>query len=110
MYNLLEKLPDLNIPLLIHGETANSNVDIYDREAYFLEETVYKLRNKIPELKIVLEHITTKDSVDFILENNINTAATITAHHLILNRNNLFDGGLRPHYFCRLLLKERNIG
>ena len=106
MYNLLEKLPDLDIPLLIHGETANSKVDIYDREAYFLEETVYKLRKKIPELKIVLEHITTKDSVDFILENNANIAATITAHHLILNRNNLFDEGLRPHYYCRPIAKR----
>ena len=106
MYNLLEKLPDLDIPLLIHGETANSKVDIYDREAYFLEETVYKLRKKIPELKIVLEHITTKDSVDFILETNANIAATITAHHLILNRNNLFDEGLRPHYYCRPIAKR----
>ena len=106
MYNLLEKLPDLNIPLLIHGETANSKVDIYDREAYFLEETVYELRKAIPELKIILEHITTKESVDFILDNNTNTAATITAHHLILNRNNLFDGGIRPHYFCRPIAKR----
>ncbi len=106
MYNLLEKLPDLNIPLLIHGETTNSKVDIYDREAYFLEETVSKLIEKIPELKIVLEHITTKDSVDFILENNSNIAATITAHHLILNRNNLFDEGLRPHYYCRPIAKR----
>ena len=64
---------------------------IFTIGSIFPRETVYKLRNKIPELKIVLEHITTKDSVDFILENNINTAATITAHHLILNRNNLFD-------------------
>ena len=106
MYSLLEKLPDLNMPLLIHGESTNSEIDIYDREAYFLEETVSKIIEKIPELKIVLEHITTKDSVDFILENNSNIAATITAHHLILNRSNLFDEGLRPHYYCRPIPKR----
>ncbi|MFL2802357.1 MAG: dihydroorotase [Paracoccaceae bacterium] len=106
IYKLLEKLPDLKIPLLIHGETSNSKVDIYDREAYFLEETIVYLRERIPELKIVLEHITTKDSVDYILENNSNIAATITAHHLIINRNHLFDGGLRPHYYCRPIAKR----
>ena len=66
MYNLLEKIADFGIPLLIHGETANSKVDIYDREAYFLEETVLGIRKNIPNLKIVLEHITTKDSVDYV--------------------------------------------
>ena len=106
IYSLLEKIPDLNIPLLIHGETSNSQIDIYDREAYFLDETVADIRTKIPELKIVLEHITTKESVEYILENNENIAATITAHHLILNRNHLFDGGIRPHFYCRPIVKR----
>ena len=108
VYKLLEKLPDLDLPLLIHGETTNTEVDIYDREAYFLDETVRKLRDEIPELKIVLEHITTKNSVDYILENDSNIAATITAHHLILNRNHLFNGGLRPHYYCRPVAKREH--
>ena len=106
LYNLLEKISDLGIPLLIHGETANPEIDIYDKESFFLEETVLPLRKRIPELKIVLEHITTKESVDYILESNSNIAATITAHHLILNRNHLLDGGIRPHYYCRPIVKR----
>ncbi len=106
LYKLLELLPDLDIPLLIHGETTKPEVDIYDREAFFLEETVDELRERIPELKIVLEHITTKDSVDYVLESNSKLAATITAHHLILNRNHLFKDGIRPHYYCRPIAKR----
>ena len=95
------------IPLLIHGETSNTEIDIYDREAYFLEETVLGIRKNIPNLKIVLEHITTKESVDFVLESKKNVAATVTAHHLIINRNHIFDGGIRPHFYCRPIAKKR---
>ena len=106
IYNLLEKIADFGIPLLIHGETSNTEIDIYDREAYFLEETVLGIRKNIPNLKIVLEHITTKESVDFVLESKKNVAATVTAHHLIINRNHIFDGGIRPHFYCRPIAKR----
>ena len=106
IYYLLEKIADFGIPLLIHGETSNTEIDIYDREAYFLEETVLGIRKNIPNLKIVLEHITTKESVDFVLESKKNVAATVTAHHLIINRNHIFDGGIRAHFYCRPIAKR----
>ena len=106
IYSLLEKISLLNIPLLIHGEATDSNIDVFDREAYFIENTLAPLRKKIPELRIVLEHITTKESVDFILKSDRNLTATITPHHLIINRSSMFLNGIRPHYYCLPLAKR----
>ena len=106
IYSLLEKISLLNIPLLIHGEATDPKIDVFDREAFFIENTLAPLREKIPELRIVLEHITTKEGVDFILESDRNLAATITPHHLIINRSSMFLNGIRPHYYCLPLAKR----
>lgn len=107
IYPVLEAMQKNNIALLIHGEVTEDHIDIFDREAVFIESTLSKIREEFPELKITLEHITTKIAVDFILNNNKNTAATITPHHLLLNRNDLLVGGIKPHYYCLPILKNR---
>lgn len=107
IYPALEAMQKYDIPLLIHGEVTNSNVDIFDREKYFLAETLAGLIKKFPELRIVLEHITTKEAVDFVLSAPKTLAATITAHHLLLNRNDIFVGGIHPHYYCLPILKRQ---
>jgi dihydroorotase len=99
------------LPLLIHGEDTNPTTDLFDREQRFLEGTLAPLVQRLPTLKIVLEHITTADAVDFVRSAPAQVAATITAHHLLLNRNALFEGGLRPHAYCLPVLKrERHRG
>lgn len=108
VYPALEKMAELGLPLLIHGEVTDSEIDIFDREHIFIEKVLAPLREKFPELKIVLEHITTKDAVDFVSAQDENLAATITPHHLLLNRNDLLVGGVRPHFYCLPVLK-RNI-
>jgi dihydroorotase len=102
---LLEKMADHGLPLLIHGEVTDAHVDIFDREKVFIEQTLSFLTQECPQLKIVLEHITTKDAVDFIKNSRENVAATITAHHLWFNRNQLLAGGVRPDYYCLPILK-----
>lgn len=105
-YAAIEALQYYHMPLLVHGESTDPNVDIFDREAVFIEETLKKLLKDFPRLKIVMEHITTKNAVDFVTEAPDNVAATITAHHLLYNRNAIFQGGIRPHYYCLPVLKR----
>ena len=106
-YPVLEQMQKEGIPLLVHGEVTHGEVDIFDREAVFIETVLEPLAAMFPELKIVLEHITTKDSVDFVEEAKPIIAATITAHHLLANRNHMLVGGIKPHYYCLPVLKRK---
>lgn len=105
-YKSLEVLQKVGMPLLIHGEVIDPKIDIFDREAVFIELIMQPLRYDMPELKIVFEHISTKDAVDYVTEEKGSIAATITAHHLLYNRNRIFSGGICPHYYCLPLLKR----
>ncbi|MCC5879005.1 MAG: dihydroorotase [Idiomarina sp.] len=96
----------LGVPLLIHGEVTDADIDIFDREKVFIDRFLQPLHQAHPDLKIVLEHITTKDAVDFVLSANNNVAATITPQHLLMNRNHLLVGGIRPHHYCLPILKR----
>lgn len=106
--SVLAALEEAGMLLLIHGEVTDAEIDIFDREAKFIEDTLRPLVAKFPNLKIVLEHITTKDAAEFVASAGDNIAATITAHHLLYNRNHMLAGGIRPHYYCLPILK-RNI-
>lgn len=108
IYPALATMEKLGLPLLIHGEVTDADIDIFDREAVFIERHLQPLLAAFPTLKIVFEHITTKDAVEFVQAGPANLAATITAHHLLFNRNDMLVGGIRPHYFCLPILK-RNI-
>lgn len=103
---VLEKIAAIGLPLCVHGEVTDPEVDIFDREAAFLGRVLAPLRDRLPELRIVLEHVTTEEGVRFILEAATNLAGTITVHHLILNRNHMLAGGIRPHYYCLPILKR----
>ncbi|PRP99965.1 dihydroorotase [Enhygromyxa salina] len=103
---VFEAMAEHAVPLLIHGETTDPNDDVFDREARFVDGALTRLHGRHPELKIVLEHITTADAVAWIGETGPRTAATVTAHHLLLNRNAIFSGGLRPHHYCLPVLKR----
>jgi dihydroorotase len=103
---VLEAMSVAGMPLLVHGEVTDSEVDVFDRERIFVERTLLPLVRRFPQLKIVLEHITTREAVDFVIEAPATVAATITAHHLLLNRNALFQGGIRPHHYCLPVLKR----
>ncbi|MGH1469734.1 MAG: dihydroorotase [Cellvibrionaceae bacterium] len=105
-YPALEAMEKANMLLLIHGEVTDAEIDIFDREEVFIQRTLKNLTEKFPQLKIVLEHISTEEAVNFVLDANENVAATITAHHLLFNRNALLAGGLRPHYYCLPILKS----
>jgi dihydroorotase len=105
---VLAAMEEENMPLLIHGEVTDHDIDIFDREAVFIDTILRPLVAKYSTLKIVLEHITTKNAVDFVKAAGDNVAATITVHHLLFNRNHMLVGGIRPHYFCLPILK-RNI-
>jgi len=102
----LEAMQDIGLPLLIHGEVTDSDIDVFDRERVFIERTLAPLTRALPRLRVVLEHITTADSVVFVRAAGPNVAATITVHHLLLNRNALFQGGIRPHHYCLPVLKR----
>lgn len=102
----LETMAELDMPLLVHGEVTDPGVDIFDREQAFIERTLAPLIKRLPALRIVFEHITTQTAVDFVLAAGRHVAATITPHHLLYNRNALFQGGLRPHYYCLPVLKQ----
>ena len=95
-----------DLPLLMHGEVTNPTTDIFDREHIFIETQLKPTLQAIPELRVVLEHITTRDAVEFVEQSDFRIAATITAHHLLLNRNHLFTGGIRPHHYCLPVLKR----
>lgn len=96
----------LGLPLLVHGEVTSPEIDIFDREAVFIEQVMAPLLERHPSLKVVFEHITTADAVNFVRKAPDNVAATITAHHLLFNRNHMLVGGIRPHYFCLPVLKR----
>jgi len=102
----LSQMEKLGVPLLVHGEVTDPAVDIFDREAVFIDRVLAPLLRDFPALKVVLEHITTADGAQFVEDAGANVAATITAHHLLLNRNALFAGGLRPHHYCLPVLKR----
>ncbi len=105
-YATLEAMQRLGMPLLVHGEVTSPEVDLFDREAVFIEQQLIPLRRDFPELKIVFEHITTQEAAQYVAEADRFVAATVTAHHLLFNRNALFTGGLRPHYYCLPVLKR----
>ncbi|MFT7234676.1 MAG: dihydroorotase [Methylophagaceae bacterium] len=103
----LAQMAHVGMPLLIHGEVTDHDIDIFDREKVFIDRILAPLMRTHPTLRIVLEHITTADAVEFVMNENANIAATITAHHLLLNRNDLLVGGVRPHHYCLPILKRR---
>jgi dihydroorotase len=103
---VLEVMSAHGMPLLVHGEVTDPAVDIFDRERVFLERILTPLAARFPQLKIVVEHITTREAAQFVREASGNIAATITAHHLLLNRNALFSGGIRPHHYCLPVIKR----
>ncbi|MBI3228985.1 MAG: dihydroorotase, partial [Burkholderiales bacterium] len=102
----LEAMQKLGMPLLVHGEVTDPAIDIFDREAIFIDTVLQPLRRDFPALKIVLEHITTKEAAQYVASSASHLAATITAHHLLYNRNEIFKGGVRPHYYCLPVLKR----
>ena len=102
----LEAMQKFGVPLLIHAEVTDTNIDVFDRERVFIDRHLKTLLARYPSLKIVLEHITTKDAADFVAAAPTNCAATITPHHLLMNRNAMFTGGIRPHHYCLPVLKR----
>ncbi|MCF1428922.1 MAG: dihydroorotase [Shewanella sp.] len=106
IYPVLKVMQEEGMLLLVHGEVTDSAIDIFDRERIFIENILSKVVADFPELKIVLEHITTKDAVDFVMAASDRVAATITAHHLLYNRNHMLAGGIRPHFYCLPILKR----
>ena len=103
---VLERMQRLDMPLLVHGEVTDPEIDIFDREAVFIERVLAPLRRDFPELRIVFEHITTAEAADYVAEGGPRLGATITAHHLVINRNAIFAGGIRPHMYCLPVAKR----
>ncbi len=103
---VLEKMAELGMPLCVHGEVVKHEVDIFDREAVFIDKVLDPIRRRNPELKVVMEHITTKQGAEYAREGGDNLAATITTHHLVINRNHLLVGGIKPHYYCLPVAKR----
>ncbi len=108
LFPVLAAMEEVDLPLLIHGEVTDHHIDIFDREKVFIERHLAPIAERFPGLRIVLEHITTRDAVQFVREAGQHVAATITAHHLMFNRNDMLVGGIRPHYYCLPILK-RNV-
>ena len=105
-YATLETMERVGMPLLVHGEVTDPEVDVFDKEKIFLERVLIPITQRFPRLRIVFEHITTREAVEFVKNASSNIAATVTAHHLLLNRNALFQGGIRPHHYCLPVLKR----
>ena len=105
-YKTLEAMQRAGLKLLVHGEVTDSEIDLFDCEAVFIDRVMAPLRKDFPELKVVFEHITTKEAAQYVADADAHTAATITAHHLLYNRNAIFLGGIRPHYYCLPVLKR----
>jgi dihydroorotase len=102
----LETMAEVGLPLLVHGEVTDADIDIFDREAVFIDKVFEPLMARLPGLKVVFEHITTRQAAEYVAQSSLNIGATITAHHLLLNRNALFVGGIRPHHYCLPVLKR----
>ncbi len=105
-YKAIATMEEVGMPLLLHGEVVDPGVDVFDREAVFIERHLVRLMKDFPKLKIVLEHITTRQAAEFVAAAPANVAATVTAHHLLYNRNAMFRGGIRPHLYCLPVLKR----
>ena len=103
---VLERMQAIGLPLLLHGEVTDPEVDIFDREARFIEEKLIGLRADFPELKVVFEHATTKEAVDYVFSQYSHMGCTITPHHLVINRTDIFKGGIRPHLYCLPIAKR----
>lgn len=105
---VLERMAQIGLPLCVHGEVTDSYIDIFDREAVFIDRVLDPLRNRVPGLRVVMEHVTTSQGVDYVRANENDLAATITTHHLIINRNHILAGGIRPHYYCLPVAKRES--
>jgi len=105
IWPVLERMAALGMPLLVHGEVTDPEIDVFDREAMFIDRVLDPLRRRLPQLRIVLEHITTEEAAEYV-KSGANLAATITAHHLVINRNAIFSGGIRPHLYCLPIAKR----
>jgi dihydroorotase len=103
---VLEAMAEIGLPLCVHGEVTDSDIDIFDREAVFIDRVLDPIRRRTPGLRVVMEHVTTRDGVDYVKAGGPDIAATITTHHLIINRNHLLVGGIRPHYYCLPVAKR----
>jgi dihydroorotase len=103
---VLENMAQIGLPLCIHGEVTDHSVDIFDREAVFIDRVLDPIRRDVPGLRVVMEHITTKDGADYVRDGGPDIAATITTHHLVINRNHILAGGIRPHYYCLPVAKR----
>ena len=103
---VLDRMAEIGMPLCVHGEVTDPDVDIFDREAVFIDRVLKPIRKKNPDLKIVMEHVTTQDAVDYVRDTHRGLAATITTHHLIINRNHILAGGIRPHFYCLPVAKR----
>jgi dihydroorotase len=108
IYPVLEVMEQIGMPFLVHGEVVDTEIDIFDREAVFIDTKLIPIRQRFANLKIVFEHLTTKDGVDYVLSSNKYTAATITPHHLVINRNAILVGGIKPHYYCLPVAKRES--
>ena len=102
----LDKMAEIGLPLCVHGEVTDAEIDIFDREAIFIDRVLDPIRKATPGLKVVMEHITTRDGVDYVKANDRDLGATITTHHLIINRNHILVGGIKPHYYCLPVAKR----
>ena len=103
---VLERMAEIGLPLCVHGEVADRSVDIFDREAVFIDRVLDPIRRRTPGLKVVLEHVTTGDGVEYVQSAGAGLSATLTTHHLIINRNHILAGGIRPHYYCLPVAKR----
>jgi dihydroorotase len=104
--DVLGAMQEKGLPLLVHGESTDPDIDVFDREQFFIKDTLIPTVKRFPDLKVVFEHVTTAHAVEFVTGAGSNIAATITAHHLLLNRNAMFQGGIRPHHYCLPVLKR----
>ncbi|RYG93362.1 dihydroorotase [Loktanella sp. IMCC34160] len=103
---VLETMAEIGMPLCVHGEVTDPTIDIFDREAVFIDRVLKPIRKKTPDLRVVMEHVTTQNAVDYVRDTHKNLAATITTHHLIINRNHILAGGIKPHYYCLPVAKR----
>ena len=103
---VLEKMAEIGLPLCVHGEVTDEKIDIFDREAVFIDRVLDPLRRRVPQLRVIMEHVTTKQGVEYARSGGDNLGATITTHHLIINRNAILAGGIRPHYYCLPVAKR----